>query len=52
MASWKENKMMGIVAGVVFILAIIVMVALLKPRAPAVTGTGTLETPATTPYVK
>lgn len=52
MADWKKNLLVGVVAGVVFILSILVMLMLLKPRAPSVTGTGSVQTPATTPYVK
>ena len=51
MASWKENKVVGIVGGVVFVLSMIIMAALLKPKkVPSVTGIP--KTPATTPYVK
>jgi len=51
MASWKENKVVGIVAAVVFILAIVFMAVGLKPKAyPTVKGT--LKTPANTPYIK
>lgn len=52
MADWKNKPLVGVVAGVVFILAMIVMVVLLKPKVPSVTGTGTVKPPVTTPYVK
>jgi hypothetical protein len=51
MASWKENKMVGIIAAILFILSMVVMAVQLKPKAyPTVKAT--LKTPANTPYIK
>ena len=51
MASWKQNKVVGIVAGVVIILSIIALVMLLGPRRipPAEEY---IESPADTPFIK
>ena len=39
MADWKNNPAVGVAAGVVFILAMILMVVLLKPKEPPVKNT-------------
>ena len=51
MASWKQNKVVGIVAAVVFVLAVVVMVIMLRPKVTPVETEGLLQTPETTPNI-
>ena len=48
MADWNNNPAVGVAAGVVFILAMIMMALLLKPKTPAPSQNNILEieTPA------
>ena len=50
MADWKNNPAVAVAAGVVFILAMIMMVIALKPKAPS--HNTIIETPASTPNVE
>ena len=51
MAEWKKNPVVGVVAGIIFILAMVMMIVLLKPKAPPL-AEGEGRTPASTPFVK
>mgnify|MGYP001573025330 CR=1 FL=1 len=53
MADWKENKMVGIVAGIVFVGAVALTVVQLtrRPSPPPKWQAGMPATPSTTPNV-
>ena len=54
MADWKENKMVGIVAGIVFVGAVALTVVQLtrRPSPPPKWQAGMPATPSTTPNVR
>ena len=54
MASWKENPVVGIVAGIVFVIAMVVMVSMLtrQPTIPAELKARMPAVPANTPLAK
>ena len=50
MADWKKNPAVGVSAGIIFVLSIIIMFMLLKPKSYTPVK-GELATPASTPMV-
>ena len=52
MADWKNNPAVAVAAGVVFILAMIMMALLLRPKTPTFSQDTILEIPASTPNIK
>ncbi|MBU1998990.1 MAG: hypothetical protein KKE64_05800 [Candidatus Omnitrophica bacterium] len=51
MADWRDNKLVGVIAAVVFIVSLLLLIVLLRPRSVALMKTP-IPTPSTTPFVK
>lgn len=52
MAEWKKNPAVGVVAGIIFILAILIMIALLQPKKKPVAEGEIRQSPGNTPFIK
>ncbi len=54
MIDWKTNKVVGIVAGILSILSVVLIIKGLtvKPKPQVIEGGNILETPANTPFIK